>query len=93
MSGVEWMDRAICASIGSEIFFPVERDETESTAGHQPRVYLSAREAKKVCAMCPVAAECVEFALTNRIEHGIWGGYTGGELARMTPRGTARVQV
>lgn len=34
--------------------------------------------AKKVCATCPVAAACLEYALEAR-EPGVWGGTTGAE--------------
>jgi WhiB family transcriptional regulator, redox-sensing transcriptional regulator len=32
------------------------------------------RIAKKLCNMCPVKAQCLEFALVNNELHGIWGG-------------------
>lgn len=32
--------------------------------------------ALKVCAGCPVRGDCADWALTNRIEHGVWGGMT-----------------
>lgn len=31
-------------------------------------------EAQAVCAGCPVIDECREYALENRIVHGVWGG-------------------
>lgn len=37
------------------------------------RDYREAR-AKKVCAACPVATECLEHALRAGEVHGIWGG-------------------
>ena len=33
-----------------------------------------AQEAIAVCCQCPVASECLEYALTQRF--GIWGGVT-----------------
>lgn len=30
--------------------------------------------AKKVCAGCPVRSACLEYAIANRIDHGVWGG-------------------
>jgi WhiB family transcriptional regulator, redox-sensing transcriptional regulator len=32
--------------------------------------------AKRVCAECPVRAECATHALTVGEEYGVWGGYT-----------------
>jgi hypothetical protein len=37
----------------------------------------SVRPSKKVCAACPVTADCLEYALGNRDEFGVWGGTTG----------------
>jgi WhiB family redox-sensing transcriptional regulator len=40
-----------------------------------------AREAraKSICAECPVRAECLDYALSIREPHGIWGGLTEAE--------------
>ncbi len=35
--------------------------------------------AKGVCAACPVVRDCLAFAVTERIEHGIYGGMTPSE--------------
>jgi WhiB family redox-sensing transcriptional regulator len=55
-----WQTEAACRGLDPDLFFPV-RD-------------ASATEAKAVCATCPVAAECLEFALANGEHFGIWGG-------------------
>ena len=39
----------------------------------------SAGPARQVCARCPVCQPCLEYALSNRITHGIWGGLTERE--------------
>ena len=39
----------------------------------------SAGSARQVCAQCPVRQQCLEFAVSNRIGYGIWGGLTGPE--------------
>jgi WhiB family redox-sensing transcriptional regulator len=39
--------------------------------------------ARKVCAGCPVQAECLEYALQYRIEHGVWGGASERERRRI----------
>ena len=48
-----------------EVFFP-GRGET-------------AGPARQACAQCPVRLQCLEFAVSNRIVYGIWGGLTGPE--------------
>lgn len=67
LTSPEWMHDALCAQTDPEIFFP---DKGGST-----------REAKGVCARCPVAAECLDYALsdeqtsyTSPFYFGIWGG-------------------
>ena len=37
------------------------------------------RRAKEICSGCPVTGECLDYALTIREPHGIWGGLNEGE--------------
>ncbi len=60
-----WRERAACRGARIEVFFP-GRGETAGTA-------------RQVCARCPVCQQCLEFAVSNRIVYGIWGGLTGPE--------------
>jgi WhiB family redox-sensing transcriptional regulator len=30
--------------------------------------------AKRLCATCDVQVECLDYALANRIDYGVWGG-------------------
>ena len=39
------------------------------------------RKAKAVCAVCPLRAQCLEYALQHPARYGIWGGLNGEELA------------
>jgi len=41
------------------------------------------RAAKRMCAVCPVVQQCLEYALIAREEHGVWGGLTPKERGRM----------
>lgn len=59
-SSKDWRDDGICNTIDPEIWFP---DKGGST-----------REAKKVCARCPVTEQCLEYALERDERFGIWGG-------------------
>lgn len=43
-----------------------------------------ANEAKAICAGCPVRKECLDYALENEMEYGIWGGTSPTERRRMT---------
>jgi len=37
------------------------------------------KRAVEICNTCPVQARCLEWAINNRIEYGIWGGKLPGE--------------
>ncbi|HET6504450.1 MAG TPA: WhiB family transcriptional regulator [Amycolatopsis sp.] len=66
----DWPSRAACRDEDPELFFPV------SEMGPGAR---QAAQAKAVCARCPVRAECLEYALDNGLDHGIFGGLTERE--------------
>ena len=67
-----WRDRAACRGADPDLFFP-ERGE-------------SAESARRVCARCPVREPCLDYAVTNRIVHGVWGGLTGWERRALQSR-------
>lgn len=52
-------------------------------AGFFPSDGLGVERAQRVCEECPVRAECLEYALTHRIEHGVWGGASERERRRI----------
>lgn len=62
-----WTDHALCADTDQydPAWFDHDGDKTQRP--------IQEREAKKVCAQCPVQVECLEEAL-SRYEWGIWGG-------------------
>ncbi|MGY1690748.1 WhiB family transcriptional regulator [Geodermatophilus sp. SYSU D00697] len=60
---------ALCAETDPEAFFPEKGGST--------------REAKRVCAGCPVRSQCLEFALANDERFGIWGGLSERERRRL----------
>ena len=57
-----WQDGAACVGVETALFFP------ERAADPRP--------AQAVCATCPVAQQCLEYALTVGEDFGIWGGKT-----------------
>jgi hypothetical protein len=66
-----WPDGA-CLDLPAEWFHP-ERGE-------------STRDAKAVCATCPVHVECLTWALANHERFGIWGGTSERERRRIRCR-------
>lgn len=60
-----WMEDAACVETDPDAFFP-DRDG-------------SSRPAQAVCYGCAVKENCLEFALRNDHDTGIWGGKTDRE--------------
>ncbi len=60
-----WRELAACRGADLEVFFPGRGESAES--------------ARQVCAACPVRQPCLDYAISNRIAHGIWGGLTERE--------------
>jgi WhiB family redox-sensing transcriptional regulator len=60
-----WRELAACRGIDLEMFFPGRGE--------------SAGPARRVCAACPVRQPCLDYAISNRIVHGVWGGLTERE--------------
>jgi len=69
-----WADQALCAQTDPDAFHP---DAGGST-----------REAKAVCAKCPVVEDCLQWALTTNERFGVWGGHSERER-RAISNGTA----
>jgi WhiB family redox-sensing transcriptional regulator len=42
--------------------------------------------ARRICATCSVSTNCLEYALENRIDHGVWGGASERERRRILKR-------
>lgn len=68
-----WQRQAKCKGPSAEAFFPPVRMETKDE-----REYREHR-AKKICASCMVIDACLDHALENRENHGIWGGLNESE--------------
>lgn len=68
--------RAACRDADPELFFPTSR-------GADLRAEV--REAKAVCARCPVRVACAAWALEHQ-EHGVWGGLDEDDRRTMTSR-------
>jgi WhiB family redox-sensing transcriptional regulator len=72
-----WRDDAACRSLDTNLFFPI--GET-GDAVHQTEA------AKAICAVCPVQAECLEFAMSTNQQAGIFGGLNEHERRSLRRR-------
>jgi len=77
-----WQADAACRDEDPELFFPV------SETGPGARQVAAA---KAVCARCPVRERCLGYAVSNALDHGIFGGLTNGERRSLARRGGQRV--
>jgi WhiB family redox-sensing transcriptional regulator len=68
----DWMAMGKCREVAPAVFFPSDG--------------LGVQAAQKICADCPVSDACLEYALTNRIDHGVWGGRSERERRRILRR-------
>jgi WhiB family transcriptional regulator, redox-sensing transcriptional regulator len=78
-----WRQLAGCANLDTNMFFP-----TGLTGSSIEQTNL----AKSVCKDCPVANQCLEFALRTLQDYGVWGGRTEEErrVIRRSRRAAAR---
>jgi WhiB family redox-sensing transcriptional regulator len=56
----DWLTQAACRGLDTELFYPEAGEPTAM--------------AREVCDSCPVAIQCLEHAIANREQYGIWGG-------------------
>jgi WhiB family transcriptional regulator, redox-sensing transcriptional regulator len=68
-----WRSAGACLSADPDLFFPI------SSRG--PGEEQIAR-AKMICAGCSVRRKCLEFAVSQHLSYGIWGGTTPEDRQR-----------
>jgi WhiB family redox-sensing transcriptional regulator len=65
----EWMARGNCRFEPPGTFFPSDG--------------VGVEVAKRICATCSEKGVCLEYALANRIDHGVWGGTSERQRRRI----------
>jgi len=68
----EWMADGKCRILDPSIFFPSDG--------------VGVEVARRICSDCVVKGPCLEYALLNRIDHGVWGGTSERERRRIARR-------
>ena len=68
----EWMAKGKCRDVAPATFFPSDG--------------VGVDVARRICATCPMQAPCLEYALRNKIDHGVWGGASERERRRIARR-------
>ena len=69
----EWQLKAACRGPQAAVFFPPPQFERKDE-----KLEREAR-AKDICRTCSVRTDCLDFALSIREPHGIWGGKSENE--------------
>ena len=69
----DWQELGLCRATDAGVFFPPAHFE------HKPERVAREAKAKAICARCPVRLACLDWALTTREPHGVWGGYAESE--------------
>jgi WhiB family transcriptional regulator, redox-sensing transcriptional regulator len=73
----DWYRDAACRDLDVSVFYPLDNDRGTLAIRRE-------RTAKQVCAGCPVIRACLTTALASNEKHGIWGGLTAAERARLS---------
>jgi WhiB family redox-sensing transcriptional regulator len=68
-----WQPVALCRGNHSHLFFPPSTTERKDERERREV------RAKSICRICPVKAQCLDYAMEIREPYGIWGGLTEAE--------------
>ncbi len=74
---MDWRSKAACLSVDPELFFPI---------GNTGPALTQAAEAKAVCHNCPVETVCLQWAMDNNQDSGVWGCLSEEERRSMKRR-------
>jgi WhiB family redox-sensing transcriptional regulator len=69
---MDWMGHGLCRQVAPSTFFPNDG--------------VGVDLARRICGACPVKEPCLEYALAERIDHGVWGGTSERERRRILKR-------
>jgi WhiB family redox-sensing transcriptional regulator len=67
-----WMSEGKCRELSPTVFFPSDG--------------IGVQAAQRICAECSVADVCLQYALDERVDHGVWGGKSERERRRILRR-------
>lgn len=87
---MSWTEQAECQIYPKTIFFPIILDEDGKEWFDDGTIWEAFgdtsehyTEAKRVCDLCPVREECLDYALDQKERYGMWGGLTPIERRRI----------
>jgi WhiB family redox-sensing transcriptional regulator len=74
--------RAACRGTDTAQFYHPENERGPSRLRRETK-------AKALCASCPVIENCLNWALSTREPHGVWGGTSAEEREQLLSRRSA----
>jgi WhiB family redox-sensing transcriptional regulator len=77
-----WRDDAVCKGTYGYPFYSQKPLEREG----RPEKRQREQQAKRVCARCPVCAQCLAWAINHDEMSGVWGGTTEMERRALMRR-------
>jgi hypothetical protein len=85
LSPADWTAQSLCATsdpanVSDPLFFGIEHRESPGA------LIAAANDARRMCAVCPVATTCLTEALVNDERYGVWGGTSGRQREKMRTR-------
>lgn len=81
LSVTPWREAAACLDVPDDVTFFPNKEDVASIA-----------KAKAICASCPVADECLTWAIESNQGDGIWGGHTAKERRTVRRRWLEEIQ-
>ena len=82
---MDWRHKSACREEDPELFFPI---------GTTGPALMQIEDAKTVCRRCEVQEQCLNWAIENGQDAGVWGGMSEDErraLKRRRARARARM--
>ncbi len=74
---MDWRSKAACLTVDPELFFPI---------GNTGSAITQVAEAKAVCRECEVVSVCLQWAIDNNQDSGVWGGMSEEERRSLKRR-------
>jgi len=74
---MQWLNQARCLNEDPELFFPV---------GNTGPALEQIEQAKTICRQCDVSAQCLEYAIKENQDTGVWGGLSEDERRSLKRR-------
>ena len=74
---MDWRSKAACLTVDPELFFPI---------GNTGPAIAQVAEAKAVCRECEVVGICLQWAIDNNQDAGVWGGMSEEERRSLKRR-------